>query len=74
MDEVDLVPACDAIKNALRMNYGAATPDEWARIADEIGVEAQRALDALLRDGSVFSDHAGNLRLRGGDNIAPGVL
>jgi transcriptional regulator with XRE-family HTH domain len=71
MSEDNLTPACDAIKNALRANYGAATPGDWIRIEGEVGAEAGRALDVLLRDGSVFSDHAGNLRLRHGASIEP---
>jgi hypothetical protein len=71
MIEDNLTPTCEAIKNALRANYGAATPDDWTRIAGEVGAEAGRALDVLIEDGSVFSDHAGNLRLRHGDSIEP---
>jgi len=71
MSEDNLTPTCEAIKNALCANYGAATSDDWTRIEGEIGAEAGRALDVLLRDGSVYSDHAGNLRLRHGASIEP---
>ncbi len=69
MDKEDLTPACDAIKSALSANYGLATLDEWTRIEGEVGPEAGRALDVLIRDGSVLCNHAGNLRLRHGDSI-----
>jgi hypothetical protein len=57
--------ARDDVLNALRSNGGAATNDDWSRIAENID-GSDDALALLLEQGIVFRDHRGNLRMRHG--------